>query len=146
MDNPTPNDCDASYTMSKAAEMLRFSRARFYQLIAQGVFPPPVYSLNSRQPLYSSRLLDTCVSIQETGIGFSGQAVRFYRKRKGTPPNLEHKRITTILRGMGLAVSATQVQKALRQFGLSASRNSTTGGEVIRMLFKHFYGDCQEAV
>ena len=142
----THNQAHASYTMTEAARRLNLSRARFYQLIDQGVFPPPAYLCRTRQPVYPSRLLNVCAIIRRTGIGFNGQPVRFYRKRKRTQANPEHKHLATILRGMGLTVSISRVREAMRQLRLPFGANGPTDEETIRKLFKHFYGECQKGV
>ncbi len=38
--------------------------------------------------------------IRKTGIGFNGQAVRFYDRRKAKRPDPEHKEAALILRKM----------------------------------------------
>ena len=142
MDNSRLNEANANCTMSEAARRLGLSRARFYQLIAQQVFPPPAYSIRNRLPLYPMRLLNVCKDIRQTGIGFNGQFVRFYRKRTNGKLNQQHKHLTTILRGMGLTVTVSRVQKALRQ--LRIPPNMVKEEEAIRKLFRHLYGYCQE--
>lgn len=142
MDNSRPNEANGNCTISEAARMVGLSRARFYQLIDQDVFPPPAYSIRNRLPLYPMRLLDVCKDIRRTGIGFNGQFVRFYRKRTNVKVNQQHKHLATILRGMGLTVTISSVQKALRQ--LKIPPNQLKEEEAIRKLFRHLYGDCQE--
>ena len=136
----------ANYTMTEAARLLGLSRARFYQLIAEKVFPPSAHSSHTGQPLYSSQLLDMCKSIRRTGIAFDGRIVRFNRKRKTIKPNPQHKHLATILRAMGLTVTASHVKKALRQLGLPSKIDTAKEEETIRRLFKHLYADRQEDV
>ena len=146
MENSEHSRTHANFTMSEAARMLDLSRARFYQLIAQRVFPPPAYSIRTRLPLYPSRLLDVCKDIRRTGIGFNGQLVRFYKKRRNGQPNPQHKHLATILRGMGLVVTGSHVRKALRQLRLPAKIGKSGEEDTVRKLFRHLYGDCQEGV
>ena len=77
MDEPT-----AVMSVSKAAKGVRLSRARFYQLIKCGVFPPPHYRTDNRCPYYTRELLDECLKIRESGIGLNGDHVIFQIRGK----------------------------------------------------------------
>ena len=144
----TEKDCDLQSicTVSQMANKLSLSRARLYQLINDGVFPPPAYCCLSKKPVYPSRLQEACLEIRKTGIGWKGQLVRFYKHRKKAKPKPEHKEVRAILQKMGLSVTISQVRKASRRLGLSIASEESINGETIRKLFKHFYGDCQKGV
>ncbi len=133
-------------SVSQMATQLKLSRARFYQLIDDGVFPPPVYCRLSRKPLYPLCLQNTCLEIRRTGIGFNGRFVRFNQNRKGMKPNPFHKQLATILRKMGVKVTIDQVKKSLRHLGLVVKSEADINGETIQELVKHFYGVRQESV
>jgi len=141
-------DCDLQSicTVSQMASKLGLSRARLYQLIDDGVFPPPAYCCLSKKPVYPSRLQKTCLEIRNTGIGWNDQLVRFYRQRKKAKPKPEHKQLVAILQKLGLSVTISQVRKASRQLGLSIASEGSTNGEAIQKLIKYFYGDCQKGV
>ncbi len=130
-------------TVSQMAIKLKLSRARFYQLMDTGVFPPPAYCCSTKKPVYPTRLQGICIEIRRNGIGFNGQLVRFYGQRKKAKPKPEHKQMVAILREMGLRVSIAQVRKAIRKLGLSTAENTIADGESIRELFMHFHGECQ---
>lgn len=146
MDASTQPDRQAVCTVTQMAKRLRLSRARFYQLIEAHVFPPPVYCPFTRRPLYPLDIQETCIKIRETGIGLTGQFVRFYERRKTRKPDPDQTQARAILRGMGLSVTAAQIQKALVQIKVPRSGQRPTDPEVIRMLFQHFQGTRQNDV
>lgn len=146
MNTSESHDDQAICTVSQLAKKLRLSRARFYQLLKQGVFPPPAYSCTTRQPLYPQRLQEVCLTTRKTGIGINGQPVRFYDRRKSDMPNPDHKRMTATLRGMGLAVTVSQVRDALDRLRLPSPGNGHENPEIIRTLFKHLHNGCQSDV
>ena len=40
---------------------LNLSRARFYQLLGQGIFPQPIYDLRTHRPMYDAKLQMVCL-------------------------------------------------------------------------------------
>jgi len=131
MDTPRDHECQAIYTVTQVARKLRLSRARFYQLISDGVFPPPAYCPWSRKPMYPSRLLEACIRTRSTGIGFNGQVVRFYAPRKAKKPDSEHAQIAAILREIGVATTRAQVKAALRRVKLPSTGELHADAEVM---------------
>lgn len=146
MDTPRDHDCQAIYTVTEVAKKLRLSRARFYQLMTDGVFPPPAYCPWTRKPVYPSRLLEACIRTRNTGIGFNSQAVRFYAPRKTQKPDPEHARIAALLREIGIATTPVQVKTALRRIRLPSTGELHANAEVIRALFQYFKDHCQNDV
>jgi len=66
--------------------MLGFSRSRFYQLLARGTFPQPVYLLRTRRPVFTAELQAVCLEVRRRGLGFSdGEPIIFYERRMPTP-------------------------------------------------------------
>jgi hypothetical protein len=53
----------AVVTVSEMARMVGLSRARFYQLVEAGVFPPPVYCVSTRRPMYVEELQTICLTV-----------------------------------------------------------------------------------
>ena len=148
MDNSRHTDSSAIYTVSRAAKRLRLSRARFYQLLDLGVFPPPVYCCRSRKPLYTADSLAQCCTVRRTGIGINGQLLRFNtkRKRKHSKPNPLHRKLTTILRRLGLSVKPSQVSKAIQHLRIKIRDEKAIDGDAIRKLFNHLNQECQKRV
>jgi hypothetical protein len=59
------------------AALVGLSRDRFYDLIRSGIFPPPIYRIDTRRPFYSPELQEICLSVRRTGRGFNGALVLF---------------------------------------------------------------------
>lgn len=75
----------AAYSVVEVAKLCGLSRARFYDLIADGVVPPPVYDLRTRRPMYTAELAARCVEVRETNIGIDGRYVMFNERRTPRP-------------------------------------------------------------
>lgn len=73
------NETKAVVTVSEMARMVGLSRARFYQLVRGGTFPPPVY--DSGRPVYTEELQQVCLDVQRKHRGIDGQPVLFYARR-----------------------------------------------------------------
>ena len=135
-------------SVGEMAQALGHSRARFYQL--QGtIYPPPIYDVQTRRPFYDAHLQQVCQHIRQTGMGWNGQYMLFYSSRLNsaqTPAsrsprrtsriNQESRELTETLNSMGLSVSASQVEQAVKELypeGLAAEDE----GIVIRELFRN---------
>lgn len=103
--------------VSQMAEAVGLTRQRFYQLIADGVFPPPVYDLKTQRPYYSQDQQQQCMGIRQSGIGFNGQAVFFNRPRKRSRKQErvipEFDRYIRTLKEMGLIIDPQKIRTAL---------------------------------
>jgi hypothetical protein len=90
MDASTNRDSVATCSVTEMARKLGLSRARLYQLMETGVFPPPVRA-GTRRPFYTPDLQHKCLQIHKTGVGFNGQSVlfnkRWRRKARREPRN-----------------------------------------------------------
>jgi hypothetical protein len=67
-------------------EALGFSRQHFHALIAAGVFPPPVYDLRTRRPMYIAELQERCLRVVRNRIGEHGRPVLFYKAGRRDKP------------------------------------------------------------
>jgi len=114
------HDLKAVCSVTALAEKLHLSRVRFYQLQKLGVFPMPVYCIRTKRPLYPLDLQQMCIHIRETGIGLNGQLVLFHTPRKIRSPRVrnqvepQHKKLSDILKQMGLSVSSHEVKNAVK--------------------------------
>jgi hypothetical protein len=104
--------------VSQMADAVGLTRQRFYQLIADGVFPPPVYDLKTQRPYYSPDQQQQCMGIRQSGIGFNGQMVFFNRARKRSRkqdrviPAVDH--YIRSLKRIGVKSDARKIQAALK--------------------------------
>jgi hypothetical protein len=67
----------AAITVKEMANLVGLSRDRFYDGVKSGVFPPPLYRVDTHRPLYSAELQAVCLEVRRTGLGFNGQPVVF---------------------------------------------------------------------
>lgn len=138
-------------SVADMARMCGLSRARFYQLMKEGVFPPPVYSVETRRPFYTEEMQETCLEVRKRNCGVNGKPVLFYAARHplGSQPKptrkAKAKSITNgrfndlidALRNLGMeSVSATQVESAVKEL-FPGGIQALNSGEVIRAVFLH---------
>jgi hypothetical protein len=138
-------------TVSEMAQMVGLSRARFYQLVKAGVFPPPVYSLSNRRPIYVEGLQEVCLEVRRRNCGINGQPVLFYarghRPMGQAKPTSKAKPKTTTksqygdvldgLRALGLtAVTSDQVAAAVKQL-FPGGLDGVDRAQAIRAVFLH---------
>ena len=67
------------------AKLVGSSRQRFHQLMKQGVFPPPVYDIQTRRPHYTEEMQNVCLAVREKNVGINGKVVLFYARRPESP-------------------------------------------------------------
>jgi len=142
-------------TVVQTAERLGLSRRRFYELIDDGKFPPPVYRLDNRKPLYPPELQAVCLRIRNTGEAFDGTLILFNRARSKSAPQRapaarasnratpsgamseqEHADLIGYLADHGLVVTSDQVTAALAACFPGGS-DGVEPGHVWREVFRH---------
>lgn len=136
----------AVVSVSEMAKMVGLSRARFYQLVNEGVFPQPLYNVANRRPIFDEALQTICLEVRRRNCGVNGKPVLFYSKghsqptqtrstRKAKPKPIQpHADLIDGLVALGLMVSATQVESAFK----ATYPNGVDGldrGEVLRAVF-----------
>ena len=50
------DDLKAAVSVTEMARMLGMSRSRFYQLIQEGVFLPPIHDVETRRPFFPPKI------------------------------------------------------------------------------------------
>ena len=138
----------AAVTVAEMARMVNLSRARFYQLMNEGVFPPPVYVVSTRRPIYVEELQQVCLDVRRRNCGINGRPVLFYargnpvartakptRKASKAKKRDEYPEIRAAVQSLGLTnASAGEVSKAAR--GLYPNGvEGVNQPEVIRAVF-----------
>jgi predicted DNA-binding transcriptional regulator AlpA len=149
MGTPVRHDSVAICSVSEMARRLGLSRARFYQLVKRGVFPPPL-RCGAQRPSYPSDLQEKCLAIRKTRVGFNGQPVLFNRRRpsgrvRGGPGG-QYDELAAALKNMGLKVSASAVRHAAQVLYPSGQAQGQDPSEMLRNLFKYFGSDCPKSV
>ena len=73
----------AYMTVSAHIEQLGLSRARFYDLVGEAFFLPPIYLLSNRRPVYTADMAQRNTLAKMVGIGvLNGAPKVFYRPRR----------------------------------------------------------------
>jgi hypothetical protein len=153
-----PESCPkAVCSVTEVARSLELSRARFYQLVQEGVFPTPVYDIRSRRPYYTVELQQRCHQVRQTNIGQNGLPILFYsprhkndtltgkttklvKKRKETPATDSIVReLTNALANLGIRdISEEQVADVLNKLYPDNQFQTMDHGVILRGLFRHF--------
>ena len=135
-------------SVAEMARMVGLSRARFYQLVAEGIFPSPVYDVATRRPFFNEEMQAICMDVRRRNCGVNGKPILFYAARhplgqKPTPikkPKAEPKQrgqyvdLLDGLRSLGLDVTAAQVEPVVKELFPAGIQNLDCG-EVIRSVF-----------
>jgi hypothetical protein len=112
-------------TVAEMVKMLGLGRTRFYELMQAGIFPPPVYRISNRRPIYTDELQAVCLEVRRQNRGINGQPVVFNVRRhrpsgettqgrKVKPKATErHAGLMDALRSLGLSARVEQVEAAI---------------------------------
>ncbi len=139
-------------SLSSMAALCRLSRSRFYQLIEEGIMPPPAYDLHTRRPLYPQELQAACMQVRNSNIGVNGRYILFYGdntlsvsasgtsprrvSRRAAPTNGSFAAMKDGLAALGLTgLTDAKIKEAVK----AAYPNGTVGvdeGEVLRAVFR----------
>lgn len=138
----------SAISITEMARAVGLSRARFYQLIRRGTFPPPDKEPISGRPCYFEEGQCRCLEVRRRNCGIDGKPVLFYSrrrdfgagKRKPSKAKLEPKgkdiaALVDGLNALGLTTAtATQVEQVIREL----YPNGTAGidqGVVLKAVF-----------
>ena len=81
-------------TVTEMARMCQLSRARFYQLTSEGIFPAPSRNNQTGRPFFNREQQERCLNVRRTNRGANGKAVMFYGCRLEAPqPRPKRKRL-----------------------------------------------------
>lgn len=69
------------YSVTAASKEVNLSRARFYQLVDNGMFPKPLYEESSKRPYYTASMLEDVKEVRITNVGVNGKICMFYGPR-----------------------------------------------------------------
>ena len=73
-------------TVTEMSQMCKLSRARFYQLIGEGIFPTPSRNEQTGRPFFDRAQQEQCLLVRRSNKGANGKAVMFYGCRPEAPP------------------------------------------------------------
>ena len=135
-------------SVAEMARMVGLSRARFYQLVNDGIFPSPLYSVHTRRPFFSEEMQEVCMDVRKRNCGVNGKPILFYAarhplgqqpkpvKKPKTEPRLKNQYADLLdgLRSLGLEVTAAQVEPVVKEL-FSQGIQKMECGEVLRSVF-----------
>jgi DNA-binding transcriptional MerR regulator len=140
----------AVVSVSEMATMVGLSRARFYQLQKEGVFPPPERDKETGKPFYTLKVQKICLEVRRRNFGVNGKKILFYAarrpmlkparprpKRARAQKDTEHRELVEGLQALGLSnATSAQVDAALKE-AFPQGTAGVTEAEIIRGLFLH---------
>jgi predicted DNA-binding transcriptional regulator AlpA len=115
----------AIVTVAEMARMVGLSRARFYGLMNEGVFPKPSRKLKSKRPFFDQRQQEHCLEIRKRNCGANGRPVLFYGRRLDMPSLSMNARRKSLSRSPQASSKSngdpmiSKLRQGLEQLGLS---------------------------
>ena len=150
--NIVESSITSAASISDVAKMVGLSRARFYQLVKAGVFPPPVYAIHSRRPYYTDQMQTACMNIRKQNMGLNGQPILFYSRKalfktpKPRPSARRNKKskqpsrwsgILEGLKSLGLdGIKSEQIEAIIRT-NYPSGISDIAEGEVLRTCYRN---------
>jgi|SRR5947209_14247418 len=138
----------AAVSVAEMARMVSLSRARFYQLVGEGVFPSPARQPDTGRPYYDEAAQRACLDVRARNCGVNGKPVLFYARRltavpatktgRRAKPATDGAELADVLDGVKALGLTAATQPAVREAMAEAYPNGPTGvdrGEVIRAVF-----------
>jgi hypothetical protein len=137
----------AVVSVAEMARMVGLSRARLYQLVNEGVFPPPLYRIETRRPFFNQEMQESCLEVRRRNCGINGRPVLFYSRRLGTPMTKvkttptpktnKHADLIEALESLGLTtVRCSDVEAAIQQH-FPNGKSGVDDETVLRTVFLH---------
>ena len=114
----------AIVTVTEMARMCRLSRARFYQLTGEGIFPTPSRNDQTGRPFFDREQQEQCLMVRRSNRGANGTSVIFYGCRlEGTPPRPPKRKQLPISRSLKRNSrqdpALTELRHGLTQLGMT---------------------------
>jgi hypothetical protein len=138
----------AAVSVAEMARMVGLSRARFYQLIGDGVFPAPSRQPDTGRPFYDEATQRACLEVRQRNFGANGRPVLFYARRLPTAPTAKPARqvkaatdtseLAEVLDGvkaLGLLAATLAAVRAAVTEEYPNGPDGVDRGEVIRAVF-----------
>ena len=112
-------------TVTEMARMCGLSRARFYQLVGDGVFPAPSRNEMTKRPFFDQEQQQQCLLVRRTNRGVNDKAVMFYGYRAEMPPSTPKPRTPKRIARKAIVNQPDQriveLRHGLTQLGTSAN-------------------------
>lgn len=136
----------AAVSVSEMARMVGLSRARFYQLMNEGIMPKPTIDPSICRPYFDELSQQSCLEVRRRNCGVNGKRVMFYpartmtakvakkQSKPSTKLSKQHVELIESLASLGLTVTSQQVETALQESYPNGVAD-TDHGTIVRTLF-----------
>jgi len=133
-------------SVTEIARMVGLSRARFYQLVKKGTFPPADVDELTKRPCYGEDKQRQILESRRRNCGVDGKPILFYARRRDAgqtkaaphptkqPKGNHHADLIDGLGQLGVTATVAQVEPLLKELFPSGT-DSLAPGEVIRAVF-----------
>jgi hypothetical protein len=133
-------------SVTEMARMVGLSRARFYQLVRRGTFPPADEDSVTKRPFFSEEKQRLILEARRRNCGVDGKAILFYSRRKDfgttkaaprpTKPKgkKEFAELIDGLGALGVNVTVAQVEPVVNEL-FPTGTDYIDLGEIIRAVF-----------
>ena len=130
-------------SVAEHVEQLNLSRARFYELVKDGFFLPPIYSIANRRPLYLADMAERNRLAKETGIGIDGTVRVFYRRKKklqASPAPTSRRQRHQQQQRNSIDRNLSEIHSALKRLGLDSVTEADVASTLAEMFPSGFDG------
>jgi len=139
----------AAVSVTEMARMVGLSRARFYQLVKRGTFPPADQDTLSKRPCYFEDKQRLILDARRRNCGVDGKPILFYCRRNdaGQPRSSprpasgklkavvkKHTDLIDGLAALNVSVTVAEVEPLMKELFPSGT-DGVDPGEVIRAFF-----------
>ena len=138
----------SAVSVTEMARMVGLSRARFYQLVKKGTFPPADQDSASHRPCYLEKKQRQILEARRRNCGVDGKPILFYSRRRDlgqtkkvvsrpakSPKENQYAELIDQLAQVKIAVTAAEVEPVVKEM----FPEGTVGidpGEVFLAVFK----------
>mgnify|MGYP000857688696 CR=1 FL=1 len=147
------DDLKAAVSVTEMARMLGMSRSRFYELIQEGVFLPPIHDVETRRPFFPPKIQMANLEIRARNLGANQRPILFYARRSGSQDRKEQRPskfasglqpkqsvdpdLVDDLADLGIeGVTDAQVRSAIR-ICFPKGKTGVEESEVLRAIYRH---------
>ena len=135
-------------SINQLCSMMGISRSRYYQILAEGLIHPPVYT-DSKRPYFTRELAIKNLEVKKNNIGVNGSICIFYNSNisissaKNNTNKKEQKKKTTnkntdLIEGLSCLglddIKSSQVEEVLKKCFPNGTEN-IEDGEILRQVF-----------
>ena len=130
----------SAVSVTEMARMVGLSRARFYQLVRRGTFPPADQDTLTGRPCYFEEKQHQVLEVRRRNCGVDGSPILFYSRRRDlgqtkapsrpakpmTKPN-NHADVIHCLEQVKITMTSAQVEATLKELFPEGTEGKDTG-------------------